>query len=79
MGHWGRRGGDGGIGETRKRGLAPFFGKMEGGGGGGGGGYPWGPADSQHFATPVKQMEGGSTSSHPSQLGFPLQILKPDG
>ena len=52
---------------------------MEGGGGGGGGGYPWGPADSQHFATPVKQMEGGSTSSHPSQLGFPLQILKPDG
>ena len=78
----------GALGQERRRwrnrgdaekGLSPFFGKMEGGGGGGGGGYPWGPADSQHFATPVKQMEGGSTSSHPSQLCFPLQILKPDG
>ena len=78
----------GALGQERRRwrnrgdvekGVVPFFGKMEGGGGGGGGGYPWGPADSQHFATPVKQMEGGSTSSHPSQLGFPLQILKPNG
>ena len=62
-------GGDGGIGEVEKGVFPFFFGKkgevgMEGGGGGGG--YPWGPPDSQHFATPVKQMEGAQRSLHPS-------------
>ena len=46
--------------------------------GGGGGGYPWGAPDSgqQHFATPVKQMEGVSSPSPPhlSQLCFTLEI-----
>ena len=75
-------GGDGGIGEVEK-GVFPFFFGKEGGGmeGGGGGGYPWGPPDSQQFATPVKQMEGGVKDHcihphHPSQLCFTSEILK---
>ena len=41
-------------------------------GGGGGGGYPWGPPDSQHFATPVKQMEGAQRSLHPFSSSLPV-------
>ena len=78
-------GGDGGIGEVEK-GVFPFFFWQKGGegmeGGGGGGGYPWGPPDSQHFATPVKQMEGGQRSLHASHplpaACFTLGILKRD-
>ena len=42
--------------------------------GGGGGGYPWGAPDSQHFATPVKQMEGVQTSFHPYSSSLPAVV-----